>query len=102
MWQPIVIRLLSTIEKNDWTVSVASTTLKVEFAAEPGARSGVYRMKLAGFLLLLAGWGIVLTAVALLASALPRTCFVLAGMGVEMLGLILVVRSHLFLRGERG
>jgi FtsH-binding integral membrane protein len=59
-------------------------------------------MKLAGFLLLLAGWGIVLAAVVLLASALPRTGFVLAGIGVEVLGLILVVRSHLVLRGERG
>ena len=59
-------------------------------------------MKLAGFLLLLAGWGIVLSAVVLLASALPRACFVLAGMGVEVTGLILVVRSHLLLRGERG
>ena len=59
-------------------------------------------MKLAGFLLLLAGWGIVLSAVVLLASAQPRACFVLAGMGVEVTGLILVVRSHLLLRGERG
>ncbi len=59
-------------------------------------------MKLAGFLLLLAGWAIVLAAVVLLASALPRTGFVLAGIGVEVLGLILVVRSHLVLRGERG
>jgi hypothetical protein len=59
-------------------------------------------MKLAGFLLLLAGWGIVLSALVLLASALPRDCFVLAGMGVEVMGLILAVRSHLLLRGERG
>jgi hypothetical protein len=59
-------------------------------------------MKLAGLLLLLAGWGIALAAVALLSSALPRTGFVLAGVGVEALGLILVIRSHLVLRGERG
>ena len=59
-------------------------------------------MKLAGFLLLLAGWGIVLSAVVLLTSALPRGGFVLAGMGVEVVGLLLVVRSHLLLRGERG
>jgi hypothetical protein len=59
-------------------------------------------MKLAGFLLLLAGWGIVLSAVMLLTSALPRGGFALAGMGVEVTGLILVVRSHLLLRGERG
>jgi hypothetical protein len=59
-------------------------------------------MKLLGFLLLLSGWGIVLSAVVLLASALPRACFVLAGMGVKVVGLILVFRSHLLLRGERG
>jgi hypothetical protein len=59
-------------------------------------------MKLTGFVLLLAGWGIVLAAVVLLASALPRTSFALAGIGVEVVGLILVVRSHLVVRGERG
>jgi hypothetical protein len=59
-------------------------------------------MKLAGFLLLLAGWGIVMCAVALLASASQRTGFVLAGIGVEALGLVLAVRSHLVLSGERG
>jgi len=64
-------------------------------------------MKLAGFLLLLAGWGIVLAAVALLGSASPRASFVLAGCGVEALGLVLVVRSHIprspvVAGGERG
>ena len=58
-------------------------------------------MKLAGFFLLLAGWGIVLTAVALLVSSLPRTAFVLAGIGVEVLGLVFVVRSHLIVRRQR-
>ncbi len=57
-------------------------------------------MKLVGFLLLLAGWGIVLAAVALLVSELSRTSFVLSGIGVEMLGLVLVIRSHPVLRGE--
>jgi hypothetical protein len=57
-------------------------------------------MKLVGFLLLLAGWGIVLAAVALLVSGLARTSFVLSGIGVEVLGLVLVIRSHPVLRGE--
>jgi hypothetical protein len=52
-------------------------------------------MKLAGFFLLLAGGGLVLAAVAVLASPLPRTSFVFAGFGVEMLGMVLVFRSHL-------
>ena len=46
-----------------------------------------------GFLLLLSGWGIVLTAIALLASA-ARAGFALAGAVVEIVGLILVVQSH--------
>ena len=50
-------------------------------------------MKLAGFLLLLAGWGIVLAAVALLGSA-ARIDFVLAGVGVELLGLVIVAHNH--------
>jgi hypothetical protein len=58
-------------------------------------------LKLAGFLLLLAGWAIVLAAVVLLVHTLPRTGFVLAGISVEVLGLVVVVRSHLALQGER-
>jgi hypothetical protein len=58
-------------------------------------------MKLAGFLLLLAGWVIVIAAVALLASASQLAGFVLAGIGVEALGLILAVRSHLVLSEDR-
>lgn len=58
-------------------------------------------MKSLGFLLLLAGWGIVLAAVALLAGSAPRAAFVLAGIGVEILGLVLVIRAHPAPRGER-
>ncbi len=57
-------------------------------------------MKLIGFLLLLAGWVIILAAVAILRVAGPRAGFVLAGFGVEILGLILVFRSHLLRRKE--
>jgi len=59
-------------------------------------------MKLTGFFLLLAGGGLVLAAVALLASSLPRTGFVLAGVGVEALGIVLVARAHLPEHGDRG
>ena len=59
-------------------------------------------MKLAGFLLLLAGWAIVLFALALLASTSQRAGFVLAGIGVEALGLVLAVRSHLVVSEDRG
>jgi uncharacterized membrane protein YccC len=51
-------------------------------------------MKLAGFLLLLAGWAIVVAAVVLLLPANARVIFVLAGFGVEFVGLTLVIRSN--------
>ena len=52
-------------------------------------------MKVAGFLLLLAGWVLVLAAIAMLAVAGLRIAFLLAGLGVEVLGLVLAARSHL-------
>jgi hypothetical protein len=59
-------------------------------------------MKLAGFLLLLTGWIIVLATLALLDSGAIRACFVLAGIAVEILGLALVIRSQILWRVERG
>lgn len=56
-------------------------------------------MKFLGFLLLVAGWLLVLSALALLAGGGPRAAFVLAGVGVEILGLVIVVRAHM--AGER-
>ena len=57
-------------------------------------------MKLAGLLLLLAGWAIVVAAVALLPSAGARAGFVLAGVATELFGLALAIRSHLVLPAE--
>lgn len=59
-------------------------------------------MKLAGFLMLLAGWAIVLTALVLLPQPAAQTGFTLAGLGVEILGLAIAVRSHIARRGYRG
>ena len=59
-------------------------------------------MRLVGFLLLLAGWGIVLAAIAMLMPDVPRAAFVLAGVAVELLGLALLGRSHLLAREEKG
>jgi len=56
-------------------------------------------LRLFGFLLLLAGWGIVLAALALLAADAPRIAFILAGVGVEIVGLVLVIRAHPLPRG---
>ena len=57
-------------------------------------------MRPLGFLLLIAGWIIVLASVALLAQGAPQITFVLAGIAVELLGLVFFIRSHAILRGE--
>jgi hypothetical protein len=56
-------------------------------------------MRLFGFLLLLAGWGIVISALVLMTKDAPRAAFVLAGIGVEIVGLVLVIRAHPIRRG---
>ena len=58
-------------------------------------------MRIAGFLLLVAGWLLVLAALVLLRAAGPRAAFVLAGFGVELLALVLVLRAHLLRRRPR-
>ncbi len=58
-------------------------------------------MKLAGFLLLAAGWGIVLSAIALLRAPAVAGGFIAAGIGVEVLGLALAARSHIAARGRK-
>jgi len=62
---------------------------------------GAFGMKFVGFLLLLAGWLLVLAAIVLLASPPSRAGFVLAGLAVEGLGLTFVIRSHLILREDK-
>lgn len=58
-------------------------------------------MKLAGFLLLPAGWLIVLTAIVLLPPGSARAAFLLAGLAIEGLGMGLVVRVHIPVFEER-
>jgi uncharacterized protein YhhL (DUF1145 family) len=48
-------------------------------------------MRRAGFLLLLAGWGILVVAIAIFSGNVSRFVFVIAGLLVEFLGLGLVV-----------
>ena len=60
---------------------------------------GRAEMKPAGFFLLLSGWGIVVATLPMLPSLPMRAGFVLAGLAVELTGLILVVRSHLVPKG---
>jgi len=58
-------------------------------------------MKLTGFLLLVAGWVIVVAALLVLPSAVLRAAFVLAGIGVQLLGLFFAVRAHRVLDVEK-
>jgi hypothetical protein len=55
-------------------------------------------MKVVGFLMLLAGWFLALAAIILFPSPPLRAAFVLAGIAVELLGLVLAFRSHLIPR----
>jgi hypothetical protein len=52
-------------------------------------------MKITGLLMMPAGWFIVLAALVLLPAVLARNLFIAAGIGVEILGLVLFTRSHL-------
>jgi hypothetical protein len=58
-------------------------------------------MKAVGFLMVVAGWFLVLAAIVLFASPSLRIAFVLTGVAVETLGLVLVFRSHLIPREEK-
>lgn len=58
-------------------------------------------MKPAGFFLLLAGWAIVLGALAIIGNGAPLAVFIFAGLAVEILGFGLVIRSHLTPRQDR-
>ena len=54
-----------------------------------------------GFLLLMMGWLLALSAIVLLKQEAARGGFVLAGLAVEALGLFLVVRSYIAPKPER-
>lgn len=51
-------------------------------------------MKVIGFLLLVAGWVLVLAALEMLSAVTPRALFVVAGLAIEVLGLALVLRAN--------
>ena len=59
-------------------------------------------MKVLSFVLLLAGWFLVLASLVLLSSPPSRAGFVFAGVGVEILGLIFLFRSHAIPPDEKG
>jgi hypothetical protein len=59
-----------------------------------GATKRVNAMKLTGMLLLLAGWGIVVCAVMMFPAPAPRATFIVAGVAVEILGMVLAFRRE--------
>jgi hypothetical protein len=59
-------------------------------------------MKLLGLLLLAAGWAIALAAVILLKTLPQRSLFAIAGIAVEALGLMLLIRAHQAPGGQSG
>ena len=58
-------------------------------------------MKFLGFLLLVSGWFLVLASIVLLGKSGARGAFVVAGIAVEVLGSVLVFRSHSIPREEK-
>lgn len=58
-------------------------------------------MRFVGFLLLVAGGFLALAAIALLGSMASRGAFVFAGAAVEVMGLMLVFRSHSIPREDK-
>jgi hypothetical protein len=58
-------------------------------------------LRIAGILLMVAGWILLLAAVIMLNSLPARTSFAMAGLGVEILGLVLLARTHIPRRKKR-
>lgn len=51
--------------------------------------------------MMVAGWLLTILAVILLRTETPRGVFVLAGLGVQVVGMVLVFRAHPLPRGGR-
>jgi hypothetical protein len=83
-------------------IGIGTGSIVIFWADAEPASGWLQSMKIAGFLLLLAGWLLMLSALALLARGGPRSAFLLAGLGVELLGLVLFIRSHLRPKEDQG
>jgi hypothetical protein len=57
-------------------------------------------MKLAGMLVLPAGFFLTIAALVLFPDAVERAIFVVCGLAVEFVGLVVAVRGHMLQRGE--
>lgn len=59
-------------------------------------------MRIAGFLLLTAGWVIVIAAILLLHFPVSTAGFLLAGIAIQILGLVFAIHSHRVMKSEGG
>lgn len=57
-------------------------------------------MKLAGLLVMPAGFFLTVAAIVLFSNPTQRGAFVLCGLAVEAMGLVVAVRAHMQLRSE--
>jgi len=56
-------------------------------------------MKITGLLMMPAGWFLVLAALVLLRAFVAQDLFIAAGIGVEILGVVLFTRAHSVAKG---
>jgi membrane-bound ClpP family serine protease len=52
-------------------------------------------LRIVGIFLMVAGWLLILAAMLMLSTLPSRTAFTLAGLAVEILGLVLLARTHI-------
>ena len=109
----LVFSFLGVIKNFDWTDEKVQISLVAERSPEnfqgrlPLSRLWIQAakrqaMKLAGLLMLAAGWPIVIAALVLLRSPAATAGFVLAGLAVQVVGLLLTIRFHRLMELERG
>lgn len=58
-------------------------------------------MRIAGLLLMIAGWVLALATIVLLGAGPAQMAFLLVSIGIELAGFGLTVRSHIGLRSEK-
>lgn len=75
--------------------------LRNQLSSFPSTRTKGESLRSVGCLLLLSGWLIVLAALVLLTSLQERFAFVIAGIAVEVLGLVLLTLGYRTLQRSR-
>jgi Flp pilus assembly protein TadB len=92
------MRSLTLPARNQYLARTKGDSESTRFAENDD--QGKTTLRLAGFLLMVAGWMLVLAAVVLLRALPAQTGFALAGVAVEALGFVLVARRRRTKLGE--